>query len=395
MMRPRKRVAFIVSHPIQYFIPLYRRLAQRDDLEIKIFFTWHAGKEPIEDRGFGRPVAWDIPVTEGYEFELVPNVASDPGTHHFLGLRNPSLVRRVMAWQPDIVQVTGWAWLSHLQAMYRFSRLEIPVLFRGDSHLLDSTLSAPRWWIKRAALQRVFSWPAGFLVVGSANRNYYEKFGVESARLFPCPHSIDVARFAEPAKALEQDAAQWRHELGISPAQKVVLFAGKFESKKRPVDLMRAVQQLAHPDIVMVLVGAGELQEEIDAIAAADPTRFRVLPFQNQSRMPVVYRIGDVFVLPSAYGETWGLAVNEALACGRPVLVSDRVGCAPELVSEDCGAVFPWNDLPALTKALGEMLANVELRAEMRRLAGECAWSFDIAVTGAAIIEAIAQVRAP
>jgi glycosyltransferase involved in cell wall biosynthesis len=123
--------------------------------------------------------------------------------------------------------------------------------------------------------------------------------------------------------------------------------------------------------------------------------RFRVLPFQNQTRMPVVYRIGDVFVLPSAYGETWGLAVNEALACGRPVLVSDRVGCAPELVSEDCGAVFPWNDLPALTKALGEMLANVELRAEMRRLAGERAWSFDIAVTGAAIIEAIAQVRAP
>jgi glycosyltransferase involved in cell wall biosynthesis len=389
-----RRLAVVVSHPIQYSVPLYQRLSQRDDLEIKVFFTWHAGAGPVEDRGFARPVAWDIPMTQDYEFEPVPNVSRYPGTHHFFGLRNPSLVGRVTSWQPDIVHVTGWAWLSHLQVMHGLRRLGTPIMFRGDSHLLDPVSFRPRWWIKRAILRRVFSWPAVFLVVGSANRSYYEAFGVEPARLFPCPHSIDVARFAEPAATLEEEAARWRQELGIGSAQKVVLFAGKFESKKRPVNLMRAVQQLASSDVVMVLVGGGELQNEIDAIAATDPARFRVLPFQNQSRMPIVYRIGDVFVLPSARGETWGLAVNEALACGRPVLVSDRVGCAPDLVNGTYGAVFPSNDLSALTRTLGELINNPELRSDMRRTASEHAWSFDIAVTETALVEAMAQTLA-
>ena len=119
------------------------------------------------------------------------------------------------------------------------------------------------------------------------------------ARLHLCPHSIDVGRFAKSAAALEQEASRWRRELGISEEQQVLLYAGKFESKKRPTQLMRAVAQLRDRAFVLILVGAGELQEEIDAIAAADPSRFRVLPFQNQSRMPIVYRLGDIFVLPS------------------------------------------------------------------------------------------------
>ena len=394
MMRPPKRLAFVVSHPIQYVVPLYQRLSRRDDVAIKVFFTWHAGEEAVEDRGFGERVAWDIPLTQGYEFERVPNVSTDPGTHRFLGLRNPSLVGRIMAWRPDFVHVTGWAWASHLQAMHALRRRGVPILFRGDSHLLDSSQSGPRWWIKRALLRRVFSWPAAFLVVGSANRDYYEKLGVEPARLFPCPHSIDVARFAEPADVLEQEAARWRRDLGISSARRVVLYAGKFERKKRPVHLMRAVQQLSDPGIVMVLVGGGELQQEVDAAAAADPGRFRVLPFQNQSRMPVVYRLGDLFVLPSAQDETWGLAVNEALASGRPVLVSDRVGCAADVVDATCGGIFPWNDLSALGKAMDELIRNADKGAERRRASSARAWSFDVGVTEAALVAAIEQVSA-
>src|SRR5262249_24595121 len=181
------RLAIIVSHPIQYYAPLYQRLALRDDLSIKVFFTWHAGQAPIKDRGFNISVAWDIPLTAGFEFELVPNVSSDPGTHHFLGLTNPSLVERVAAWRPAVVHITGWAWFSHFLALRVFNKKGIPTLFRGDSHLLDCRRRGPRWWIKRTLLRRVFSWPTGFLVVGEANRIYYRAFGVEPDRLYPCP----------------------------------------------------------------------------------------------------------------------------------------------------------------------------------------------------------------
>jgi len=387
-----RRLAVVVSHPIQYFAPLHQRLARRNDIEIKVFFTWHAGEVAVVDRGFRAQFAWDICLTEGYEFERVSNLAREPGTHHFLGLRNPTLVERVMAWHPDLVLIHGWAWLSHLQALWEFHRKGIPTLFRGDSHLLDGAASGLRWRVKRAILDRVFGWPVGFAVVGAANRAYYEAFGVLPDRLFPCPHSVDVGRFAEPSEALEREALEWRRCLDIGDETTVLLYAGKFERKKCPVQLMRAVLRLGHRDVVLVMVGGGELQGEVDALAATDPGHFRVLPFQNQSRMPVVYRLSDLFVLPSSHGETWGLAVNEALASGRPVLVSDRVGCAQDVVDASCGRVFSWADACSLESTLSDMVCDRGRLATMGRATADRAWLFDIARTEETLIEAIGKV---
>ena len=391
--QPRRvRLAIIVSHPIQYYAPLHQRLARRSDLIVKVFFTWHSGKTAIQDHGFRRPVAWDIPLTEEYDWELVPNTAADPGTHHFFGLRNPTLVERVRAWAPDAVHISGWAWYSHLSALRQFAKADLPTLFRGDSHLLDKVKKGPRWWLKRAVLRHVFRWPSVFLTVGAANRSYFETFGVDSDRLFPCPHSIDVRRFAEPHDEFERRAAEWRNQLGIGPGRKVLLFAGKFERKKRPVELMRVVQTMQDSSVVLVIVGCGELESEVKAIAENDPERFRVLPFQNQSRMPLVYRLGDLFVLPSLYGETWGLAVNEAMACGRPVVVSDRVGCAEDVVDESCGRVFKADDPNALALALIELMADSVRLQKMKTAAAERAWAFDIGVTESSVVEAVGRI---
>lgn len=390
-----KRLAFIVSHPIQYYAPLYQRLARRTDIEIKVFFTWHDGRQAMPDSGFRRMVAWDIPLAEGYDYELVPNVSHDPGTHHFSGLRNPGLVASVLAWRPDVAHITGWAWASHLWAMRALSNAGVPTLFRGDSHLLDRPRKrSGRWMLKRLALRRFFTWPRAFLYVGQANRAYYEAFGVKSERLHYCPHSIDVARFAEPADLYEQEARAWRRELGIEDSREVVLFAGKFEPIKRPVELMRSILACGEEAPVLVLVGNGALEADIKALAAAYPARFRVLPFQNQRRMPVVYRLGDLFVLPSA-SETWGLAVNEALACGRPALVSSRVGCAADVFrkgsGEACGEVFQWDDMAALTAAVRRW-ASLARRPEVRGAALARAWDFDIECTETALLGCVEAV---
>lgn len=388
-MRARRRIAFVVSHPIQYLVPLYQKLAGRDDVDVKIFFTWHAGERAVDDPGFGRPIEWDIPLTEGYAFERVANVASAPGTHKFLGLRNPMLFDRVMSWQPDVVHINGWAWLSHLQLLHGLKRRGVPTLFFGDSHLLDGKANGPRWWIKSAVLRRVYSWPTACLFAGSANRAYFETFGVPPQRLYPCPHAIDVGRFAEPAAQREEAAARWRSELGIAADRKVLLYAGKFEAKKRPAELMQAFAQLPDPSLVLVMAGSGELQGEIDAIAAGDPARFRILPFQNQSRMPIVYRLGDIFVLPSGFGESWGLAVNEALACGRPVIVSDRVGCAPDTVDASCGRIFCSNDWSEFGRTVAAMFGDPDKLADMRRAAAERARAFDVGVAETTLVAAV------
>jgi glycosyltransferase involved in cell wall biosynthesis len=227
-------------------------------------------------------------------------------------------------------------------------------------------------------------------VTGTANRAYYETFGVESRKLIYCPHAVDVARFAEPATAYEEEARRWRTELGISPDQTVLLFAGKFEAVKRPLEFMKIVASLQRDDIVAVLVGDGALQAEMSALAGQNPGRFKILPFQNQSRMPVVYRLGDIYVLPSAR-ETWGLAVNEALASGRPVLVSDGAGCAQDVVDDQCGQIFSWarGDLGDKIRQMTEAKPRLE---GMRKSAAAKAWQFDLAKTEAALLRCLTGV---
>jgi len=385
------RLAIIVSHPIQYYAPLYQHLARRDDIAIKVFFTWRAGGQAVLDAGFGRPVAWDIPLGEGYEHELVPNTARDPGTHHFWGLRNPTLVERVLAWKPDAVHITGWAWASHLAALRAFHHRRVRMLFRGDSHLLDRE-SALRRLAKGLLLGRIYAWPSAFLVTGSANLRYYEAFGVDKEKLFLCPHSVDVKRFAEPGDLYEREAREWRQALGFGPDKRVILFAGKFEPKKNPLGLMDAVLALDDPDVALLMVGGGELQGEVETRAAHAAGRIQVLPFQNQSKMPLVYRLGDLFVLPSLYGETWGLAVNEALASNRPVLVSNKVGCAQDVVTPDCGWVFDAGDKAALTNALADILADRERLTSAARSAGRRARNFDIPVTADAMVSCLMEL---
>ncbi len=351
------RIAFVVSHPIQYYVPLYHKLADRTDLEIKVFFTWHDGSAPQYDPGFSQSLSWDIPLTGGYDYELVPSRSSDPGTHRFLGLRNPELFDRVMMWRPDAVHITGYAYASHLSVMRRLSRRGVPVLFRGDSHLLDEQKRGLRWQIKRLLLGRIYREVAAFLYVGKNNRDYYRALGVPEDKLFYCPHSIEVDRFSEPNDRFEREAIEWRKELGIAEATKVLLYAGKFEAKKQPLELMRAVVDLKMADLVLVMVGGGVLEKDVREMAAKEPQSFRTLPFQNQSRMPVVYRLGDIFTLPSAYDETWGLAANESMASGRRVLLSDKVGGGPDLIeSTSDGQTFHAHNWGEFQRSLCSLL---------------------------------------
>jgi glycosyltransferase involved in cell wall biosynthesis len=268
------------------------------------------------------------------------------------------------------------------------------VLLRGDSHLLDRRTDR-LWWLKRRILGRWFRRCAAVLSVGLNNRDYFVACGVPRERIVRCPHSIDRTRFAEPDAALNTEAAEWRAELGFGERQTVLLFAGKLEARKRPVEMLESIIADADPRISVLVVGTGELEGRVNAIAAAHPDRVKHVPFQNQSRMPVVYRAGDLFVLPSAYGETWGLAVNEALACHRPVLVSDRVGCAPDVVKPgNNGWVFPADDWRALLAIVKDAAAERAMLAAMRQRASDSSIDFDIPATASTLVAAVERILA-
>jgi glycosyltransferase involved in cell wall biosynthesis len=359
------RLAIVSSHPIQYNAPAFRTLASDPRLAIKVFYGWEGPGRSV-DPEFGHPVQWDIPLLEGYEHVFVRNVSRDPGTHRFGGLKNPGMVGDIENWKPDVILVYGWSFDSHLRVMRAFKGT-VPILFRGDSTLLGDR-SATKRFARRAFLRWVFDRVDLALYVGKRNKEYYLEMGLDESQLVWAPHAVDNDRFEDEAGVNEAAAAALRPKLGIDRNDIVFLFAGKLIKRKDPFTLLNAFMRLNRAQMSrrahLVFAGEGELRTELEA-AARGRDDIHFLGFQNQSVMPVVYRLGDVMVLPSLI-DTWGLAVNESMACSRPVIVSDLVGCAPDLVcGEEVGEVFPNSDTERLANILRAMATEPERIREM------------------------------
>jgi glycosyltransferase involved in cell wall biosynthesis len=372
------KLAVISTHPIQYYAPLFRQLSARDQIDLHVFYGWKGPSSGDYDPGFDEDVTWDIPLLAGYQHTFLENESNDPGTHHFRGIVTPNLVPSIEAWRPDAVLVFGWNFWSHFRAI-RYFHGRLPIFFRGDSTLIDEKPGLRRW-SRRLFLRWVYRHVDHALYVGQNNRAYFKVHGFSDDQLNWVPHAVDNARFAD-ASGAEQKARQWRSEIGIPGDASTVLFAGKLGAKKAPDVLVDAFLGLEDNQSHLVMVGSGPMEGELKSRSGGHP-RVHFLGFQNQSRMPVVYRLGDVFVLPSrGPGETWGLAVNEAMACSRPVVVTSKVGCAPDLVDKSNGRVVAPENVGALARALKELMSDPKRLRAMGRCSVERIrkWSIEVA----------------
>ncbi|MGZ3763052.1 MAG: glycosyltransferase family 4 protein [Mucilaginibacter sp.] len=342
------RLAIITTHPVQYYAPVFKLLHERRYISIKVFYTWGEKALNKYDPGFNKTINWDIPLLEGYPFEWVQNTSPDPGSHHFKGIINPGLTDQVSAWQPDAVLFYGWAYHSHLKSI-RYFKNKIPVLFRGDSTLLDE-MGGAKAILRSIFLKWVYKHIDHAFYVGTNNKAYFKKHGLKETQLSFAPHAIDNDRFAADKS---DEVVLLRQKLDIPDNALLILFAGKLEDKKSPLLLLDAFLSLKNSDIHLLFLGNGILEADLKA-KAGNIANIHFMDFQNQSGMPAMYQACNLFCLPSkGPGETWGLAVNEAMACGRAILVSDKVGCAVDLVKENYnGAVFKSENIDDLLGCL-------------------------------------------
>jgi glycosyltransferase involved in cell wall biosynthesis len=349
----RKRLAIITSHPIQYNAPIFKLLATRNYIDIKVFYTW--GDSVLEnkyDPGFNKSIQWDIPLLEGYPYEFLKNISSEKGTHHFKGIVNPDIIERIDDFFPDAILIYGWSFQSHLKAMRHYKKKK-KIIFRGDSTLIDKQ-PLYKEFIRSLFLKWVYHYVDYALYVGKNNYDYFKKSGLKTKQLVYAPHAVDNDRFSDNDVSYHKQAEALRQKMDITSQRIVFLFAGKLEEKKDPIALLKSfVQSGADKFANLVIVGNGVLEKQLKEEYGNFPSIF-FLEFQNQSQMPVIYHLADVFVLPSkGPGETWGLSVNEAMACGLPVLVSNKCGCAPDLVSNsENGYIFKANDIDDLSSKL-------------------------------------------
>jgi glycosyltransferase involved in cell wall biosynthesis len=382
-----KRLAYFVSHPIQYQAPLLRFIAAQPDIDLEVFFYSDFSLRAYQDPGFGQRIQWDIPLVEGYNYQFLDCWGSKQRQGW---LRQPiakEVKEQLKQGQFDAIWVHGWSWLCSLQAIWAAGQLGIPVLLRGESNLLKEPTPGVKRWAKWACLSWLFQQVAGFLYIGTLNREFYESYGVSKERLFPMPYAVDNDYFQKQARLARTSREHLRRSLNLEAGRPIILYAAKLIEKKRPQDLLAAYRLLSpdgnrEPEPYLLFVGDGALKSQLEAkVKATGWQSIRFLGFWNQSELPQMYDLCDVFVLPSSF-EPWGLAVNEVMNAGKAVVVSDQVGCAADLVrSGKNGEIFPVGDVSALAEKIRWAIAHAESAGEMS-LKLIRSWSFREDISG-------------
>ncbi len=374
------KLAVVSTHPIQYNAPWFKLLSQEKGIELKVFYTWSQTSDLVRDKTFGREIKWDIPLLEGYNYEFVKNISKKPGSNHFNGINNPSLIDKLKEFSPHTILVFGWSFKSHLKVLRHFQG-KIPLWFRGDSTLIDEKAGI-KTVLRRILLTWVYRHVDKILYVGEANKAYFLKHGIKETDMILAPHAIDNKRFNNDSQRDHYDikAIEWREKIGYKSTDILILFAGKFEEKKQPNFLAEAVLEAnkkRKQKVHLLLVGNGPLENELK-MKYKNEEHIKFIPFQNQSVMPIVYRLGDVLCLPSkGPGETWGLAVNESMASGRAVIVSDKVGCAADLVKNSESWIFPYNSLESLSFIIEKLEKDQLMKAGIHNKAYIAGWSYE------------------
>lgn len=395
------RLAYVVSHPIQYQAPLLRRIAQEPDIDLTVFFGANFSLRGYRDEGFGVEVAWDVPLLEGYKSEMLPALR-DTGTVSPLSPISRRIYRRLQYADGspafDALWVHGYASANGMHSILAANALGIPVLLRAESWLEDRERSGVRLAAKHLFFRMLRPAIAATLPIGTRNREYWSYYFGETMPQFLMPYAVDNSFFAERTAAAAPRSQELRQELQLSADRPVILFASKLQQRKHADHLLEAYRRMCSEltperQPYLVIVGDGEERGRLENSARESGLPgVRFAGFQNQSEIPRFFAISDVFVLPSRH-EPWGLIVNEAMAAGVAVVASDHVGSHIDLITNGVeGYVYPFGDTAALAAALAGVLQSPEVSARMGEAARQrmATWDFEADVRG--LRHALAEV---
>lgn len=349
------RLAALTSHPIQYQAPLFREIAEREGINLTVYFCSRRGVEPEIDEGFGEEVVWDVPLLEGYDYEFLPDRSPLGGASSFFRF-NPSILKRLCHSEHDVLWVHGYESLTNVAAILTANRYDVPVVFRGE--VMPETVKHST---KRYLVDNLFNYVDAFASIGTPNRRVYESFGIPEDRIFHAPYSVDNEFFQQQREALPS-ISQLRKEEDIPTDRPVVLFVGKFLKRKRPGLLLDAfVEATESGEATLLYVGDGKLRSNVEqkSIEYGRSEDVVFAGFVNQSDIPSYYELSDVFVLPSIH-ENWGLVINEAMNFGLPIVTTEAVGASKDLVDDKNGAVVAADEQKPLALAIRKYLSDFE-----------------------------------
>jgi len=367
------RVLLLCEHPVQYNTILWSLQARHPKLDILVAYCSMRGALAAMHPEFGVEVKWDVPLLEGYPWKLIDSSKTGQNGGARPGFFSKALWRLVRDGGFDAIYVGGYYFPEAWRVLLAAKRLGIPYILSTDVHALESRRARNPFSraIKKAIVGRIFRM-AGAVSTGSTGATaYVQSLGVPAERIVLGRNTVDNSWWA--ARAAEVDRVAVRRAWSIPADAPVALFCAKLQSWKRPGDLLEAFARANVPGSHLVFAGDGPLRRELEQRAGSLGLGDRVhfLGFVNQSGLPAVYVASDLLVLPSDY-EPFGLVVNEAMICGCPAVVSDRVGAKYDLVREGVtGSIYPCGEVETLADTIRSLLSDRPRLAQMSAAAIE------------------------
>lgn len=387
-----RRLTVVLTHPVQYYSPWFRYITAERHREIDLTVLY--GVIPTAEQqgvGFDTAFTWDPPLTDGHRFVVCAASAGQyVGSDRFFGLDVPDIAERIRATAPEVVIVPGWHSAMEVRAVRACRQQGVPVLYRGDSTLRSGPrrLLRPIWAVKTRVMLRRFD---RYLSVGRDAHDYLRAFAIPESHIHASPHAVDNEWFAAQAAAHRATRRGLRDGIGARDDDFVVLFAGKFVPRKRPLDAVRAAAAMG-AGVVLLTAGDGELAGAARAEAARLGVRLHWRGFLNQSELPEAFAAADALLVPSTW-ESWGLIVNEALASGVPCVVTDRVAAGRDLVVDGrTGFSVPVGDVAAMADRLGALRAMRDRGLDVASLCQRHVDSHSFAASTQGVVEAIRAI---
>lgn len=387
--RPTK-LAALISHPIQYIVPLLQRLAARPEVDLTVFYMSEVGLKPAVVEGLGETFVWDMPLLEGYRYKFLRNFSPHPHRQRPTAKLNLGVVKELLQGRFDALYLHGYVAATEWLAFGCAKALHLPILFHGDT-VLDSNTQRPPWLRETFRRQFTARIDAALAMSGRA-RDFYQHYGVPSERIFWSPLAVDNERWMREARERANDREAALRELGLDPLLPTLLHVSLMRPVKRPKDLLLAFERLKTP-ANLVMVGGGPLNEELQAYCREKKLpRVKFVGPQNMSTLGRYYALASVFVLPSEH-EVNPLTVREAMCFSLPVITSDRVQSAADFIEQGRnGFTFQMGNVAELAARIDEVIGDSERTAKMgaRSLEIIRPWNYDVGVQG--ILEALRAV---
>ena len=367
-------ILVVNSHPIQYFSPLYSHLAEDAHIKLKVYYCSDESVRGEIDKQFGVKVKWDIPLLDGYSYEFLKNHSFFPSIKNgFWGLINLSVIKVLWQSPKSWIIVPGWQYFTYVLVIVVGRLMGHQICLRTETPLAQEIqkkglIVALRKFIMKNCL---FPLTSKFLYIGNENKAFYEKNGIGKNKLIFTPYSVDNYRFNSFFKEHKHKKNEIRLEMGIPEEKIIILVSGKYIPKKKPLDVLKAFKMLNKKNATLLMVGDGNLRPEMEAFILNNKLENVFLTgFVNQSKIPFYYLCADVFLMYSEIGETWGLAVNEAMNFNLPIVVSKITGCSSDLVAQGENG-FIVESVEELSEKLSLLVENPFIREKMGKASGE------------------------